>query len=269
MISEYRIMEYVDGTLVPVCLTKADTFWPVFYFLIVNSMFYLAPFVLLVFMYCVIARHLMADPGTNCSERVYSIRARKQVVAMLITVVVAFFLCLLPFRLFTMWIILAPSQILVDIDMDTYHRVLYSCRIMLYLNSAINPMLYNLMSSKFRQGFKNLLPSSMCRSRRRQSHFRPRHMSSTLTHSSTKITILARTGSSLLLRRGKTDVQERHRNGRLREAKTSSRRHGGGGGGEDGDCNISLRDISEANESAENRNTTTVFKFMDQPESFV
>jgi hypothetical protein len=30
------------------------------------------------------------------------------------------------------------------------------CRVMVYLNSAINPILYNLMSSKFRNGFLRL-----------------------------------------------------------------------------------------------------------------
>lgn len=211
-------MEYVDGSTVAVCFTKADTLWPMFYFLVVNSMFYLGPFVLLIFMYWVIARHLMADPGTNCSESAFNVRARKQVVAMLITVVVAFFLCLLPFRVFTLWIILAPGDYLPNVKMDTYYYILFSCRIMLYLNSAINPILYNLMSSKFRQGFVNLIPCVRngdsdgsgwgCRDRRsrnrRRNAFRLRcgsnTLSTSLSHSSTKVSILARTGSSLLLR---------------------------------------------------------------------
>lgn len=35
--------------------------------------------------------------------------------------------------------------------------MLYACRIMLYLNSAINPILYNLISSKFRDAFVAVL----------------------------------------------------------------------------------------------------------------
>lgn len=261
-------MEYVDGTMVPVCLTKADTFWPVFYFLVINSMFYLGPFVLLLFMYSVIARHLMADPGTNCSERAFNVRARKQVVAMLVTVVVAFFVCLLPFRLFTLWIILAPSQILVDIKMDNYYRILYSCRIMLYLNSAVNPMLYNLMSSKFRQGFRSLL-ASLCFRKQRKSQFRLRYnntLSTTLTHSSTKLSVLARTGSSLLLRKNHFDLHEIHRNGELRNTKRQS-----GVVDEENvnNSNINLQNVTECNES-QNENSKTFFKFIDdQPESFV
>lgn len=266
MISEHRILEYIDGTMIPVCLTKADTFWPVFYFLVINSMFYLGPFVLLIFMYSVIARHLMADPGTNCSERAYNVRARKQVVAMLVTVVVAFFLCLLPFRLFTLWIILAPSQILVDINRDNYNRILYSCRLMVYVNSAVNPMLYNLMSSKFRQGFKNLLPLLLFRKQRRHQ-FRLRNsntLSTTLTHSSTKVSILARTGSSFLLRKSKSDLQERHKNGGLRSPTKPSTVDE-----ENANECISLQETTERVEDQTNH-SKPFFKFIDdQPESFV
>lgn len=40
--------------------------------------------------------------------------------------------------------------------MEHYYNVLYFCRVMLYLNSAVNPILYNLMSSKFRKGFRKV-----------------------------------------------------------------------------------------------------------------
>lgn len=264
MISEYQIMEYVDGNMVPVCLTKADTFWSIFYFLVINSMFYLGPFVLLIFMYSVIARHLMADPGTNCSERAYNIRARKQVVAMLVTVVVAFFLCLLPFRVFTLWIILAPSQFRIENNMDYYYEILFSCRIMLYVNSAINPMLYNLMSSKFRQGFENLLPLFLFRKKRR-NQFRMRNnntLTSTLTHSSTKVSILARTSSSLLLRKSRSDLQERHRkNGFFKNTTDEENIR------EEEDVNAPGISLQHSRQCRSKKDS--IFELIDQPESFV
>lgn len=76
---------------------------------------------------------------------------------MLGTVVVSFFLCLLPFRAFTLWIILETPEEVSNMGIDTYYNILYFSRIMLYLNSAVNPILYNLMSSKFRDGFRRLL----------------------------------------------------------------------------------------------------------------
>lgn len=45
----------------------------------------------------------------------------------------------------------------MSLGIDGYYILLYFCRVMLYLNSAINPILYNLMSSKFREGFVKLL----------------------------------------------------------------------------------------------------------------
>lgn len=87
----------------------------------------------------------------------FSLKARKQVVLMLGAVVLSFFLCLLPFRLLTMFIILSAEETLLDIGLERYYNILYFCRIMLYLNSAINPILYNLMSTKFRKGFYKLI----------------------------------------------------------------------------------------------------------------
>uniref|UniRef100_A0A1B0C006 G-protein coupled receptors family 1 profile domain-containing protein n=1 Tax=Glossina palpalis gambiensis TaxID=67801 RepID=A0A1B0C006_9MUSC len=86
-----------------------------------------------------------------------SLKARNQVVLMLGAVVLSFFLCLLPFRLLTLWIILDSEQSLYAIGIESYYKLLYFCRIMIYLNSAINPILYNLMSTKFRKGFYKLI----------------------------------------------------------------------------------------------------------------
>lgn len=41
--------------------------------------------------------------------------------------------------------------------METYYVYLYTSRVMLYLNSALNPILYNLISSKFRSAFVQIL----------------------------------------------------------------------------------------------------------------
>lgn len=76
---------------------------------------------------------------------------------MLGTVVLSFFICLLPFKALTLWIIVFPPETIMSLGIDGYYILLYFCRIMLYLNSAINPILYNLMSSKFREGFVKLL----------------------------------------------------------------------------------------------------------------
>lgn len=149
-------MEYYDGTKVPACQTRANTFWSFFFFLGSIVLFFIVPFVILIILYFIIAKNLISNASTivlNKHIDNYSIRARKQVIVMLGTVVISFFLCLIPFRVFTLWIIIGPEENLYKLGAEKYYNILYFCRIMVYLNSAMNPILYNLMSSKFRTGF--------------------------------------------------------------------------------------------------------------------
>lgn len=142
---------------VAVCLTQADTVASVTFFLLLVLLFFVAPFVILVVLYSLIVRHLIRDSSTssNISDSYHS-RARRQVVFMLLTVVVSFFICLSPYRLLIFYIVIAPAKHIAAIDSDTFFGLLNFCRIMFYLNSAGNPILYNLMSSKFRRGFLKL-----------------------------------------------------------------------------------------------------------------
>lgn len=154
---------YDDGTQVPVCLTQADTFWSALFFILTIAVFFIVPLGVLLVLYSVIAKNLMENPviiaqnTKNTSNTGNVVRYRKQVILMLGTVVLSFFLCLLPFKALTLWIIVFPPETIMSLGIDGYYILLYFCRVMLYLNSAINPILYNLMSSKFREGFVKLL----------------------------------------------------------------------------------------------------------------
>ncbi|XP_061397658.1 bombesin receptor subtype-3-like [Musca vetustissima] len=158
--AEYKYADYIDGSSVPVCLTQALTIWTLGFFLMITAVFFVFPLFILIVLYGIIAKNLISDTGPMMRIRPIkpelSLKARKQVVLMLGAVVVAFFLCLLPFRLLTLGIILAPDKI-HDLGLESYYNILYFSRIMLYLNSAINPILYNLMSTKFRKGFYKLI----------------------------------------------------------------------------------------------------------------
>lgn len=159
-VAEYKLVEYIDGSSVPVCLTQAIGVTTVGFFLMTISVFFVVPFLMLVVLYGIIARNLISNQGPMLRARPtkpeLSLKARKQVVLMLGAVVLSFFVCLLPFRVLTLWIILSTEQTLHDIGLARYYSLLYFCRIMLYLNSAMNPILYNLMSTKFRKGFARL-----------------------------------------------------------------------------------------------------------------
>ncbi|XP_036323558.1 growth hormone secretagogue receptor type 1-like isoform X1 [Rhagoletis pomonella] len=160
-VADYKYVEYIDGSSVAVCLTQAVTNWTMGYFLMTISTFFILPLLILVVLYAIIAKNLISSNGPMLrirpSKPELSLKARKQVVLMLGAVVLSFFLCLLPFRMLTMWIILSSEQTFFDIGVERYYSLLYFCRIMFYLNSAINPILYNLMSTKFRKGFLRLI----------------------------------------------------------------------------------------------------------------
>lgn len=197
--SSYEQADYFDGTKVMVCHTTANTFWPTLYFLTSIFIFFLLPLILLLILYFIIAKHLIANPSALHSDS-YSARARRQVLLMLGTVVLSFFICLIPFRAFTLWIIIAPEESVNKLGAERYYVILYICRIMVYLNSMANPILYNLMSSKFRDGFL------ICSRNRKRFRFRRVRngtlsttcRSSTCRDESYRICYRARTSSVLL-----------------------------------------------------------------------
>ncbi|XP_011330030.1 growth hormone secretagogue receptor type 1 isoform X2 [Ooceraea biroi] len=165
----YEVEEYDDGTYIPTCTTPASSTWMTGFILTTILIFFVIPMLLLIILYTVIARHLMANPAISRGPANNLLKYRKQVVLMLGTVVLCFFLCLLPFKAFTLFVISVPPKIIVSLGIEGYYSLLYFCRLMLYLNSAINPILYNLMSSKFREGFLKLCGFGLIRQRKKKS----------------------------------------------------------------------------------------------------
>lgn len=68
---------------------------------------------------------------------------------MLAVVVILFALLWMPYRT-----LVVVNSFLVESYLDTWF--LLFCRLCIYLNSAINPVIYNAMSQKFRAAFKKL-----------------------------------------------------------------------------------------------------------------
>lgn len=157
-IAQFTTTEYFDGSPVTICETPVETFWQMFFFIGCIGIFFILPFGILVVLYTVIARHLMNNPSiTSHGNRSNVLKYRKQVIFMLGAVVISFFICLIPFRALTLWIIIVPRETILNLGAEGYYTLLYFTRILLYTNSALNPILYNLMSSKFREGFLKLL----------------------------------------------------------------------------------------------------------------
>ncbi|GCC22623.1 thyrotropin-releasing hormone receptor-like [Chiloscyllium punctatum] len=96
-----------------------------------------------------IHRGRSSDSKMSCRRNKGPQSSRKQVTKMLAVVVILFALLWMPYR----------TLVVVNSFMNTPYLntwFLLFCRMSIYLNSAINPVIYNLMSQKFRAAFKKL-----------------------------------------------------------------------------------------------------------------
>ncbi|XP_043120535.1 thyrotropin releasing hormone receptor 2 [Puntigrus tetrazona] len=151
-----------------------DLYLPIY--LIDFTIFYVIPLLLAIALYGLIARILYLNPlphppdsGTitaptlrrSCKEPAdggkagrqgrpkSALSSRKQVTKMLAVVVVLFALLWMPYR----------TLVLINSFVSTPYLdawFLLFCRTCIYANSAINPVVYNLMSQKFRSAFRGL-----------------------------------------------------------------------------------------------------------------
>ncbi|XP_063765816.1 thyrotropin releasing hormone receptor 2 [Eleginops maclovinus] len=151
---------------------KRELYLPIY--LIDFAIFYVIPLLLAIVLYCLIARVLYLSPLPNhpdtnattlrrsCREASEAGRkgvrqrrpksalsSRKQVTKMLAVVVILFALLWMPYR----------TLVLINSFVSTPYLdawFLLFCRTCIYANSAINPVIYNAMSQKFRSAFRGL-----------------------------------------------------------------------------------------------------------------
>ncbi|XP_064197092.1 thyrotropin-releasing hormone receptor [Anguilla rostrata] len=147
-------------------------YWPIYF--TDFAVFYVLPLMLATILYGLIARILILNPlpsdpkenkkklkkdssqgnmgisskNSNCTSSTTA-ASRRQVTKMLAVVVILFALLWMPYR----------TLVLVNSFLDPAYLDLWFilfCRLCIYLNSAINPVIYNAMSQKFRAAFKKL-----------------------------------------------------------------------------------------------------------------
>ena len=153
---------FYDGTPIHVCRTRVDTFWRKLYIIVVFIAFFALPLLILVFTYALIVKQLISESLTlfaspHDRSAKFSLQLRKQVVRMLIVIVSFFFITLCPIRIVSLWLIFTPTNDVVSIGLEAFLNLMSFARIMMYLNSAVNPLIYNLTSRKFRAAFRNVL----------------------------------------------------------------------------------------------------------------
>ncbi|XP_041078405.1 thyrotropin-releasing hormone receptor-like [Polyodon spathula] len=170
-----------------------DLYLPIY--LIDFAIFYVTPLLVAIVLYGLIARILFlnplpnqddtttkrwgdksgkqkngSEPGssktTNRPQTKRAPSSRKQVTKMLAVVVILFALLWMPYR----------TLVLVNSFIEKPYLnacFLLFCRMCIYANSAINPIVYNLMSQKFRSAFKKLCKCGEEETQRRTMYLTP------------------------------------------------------------------------------------------------
>lgn len=126
------------------------------YFFADIILFYVVPLLLSCVLYGLMARVLFTSNfsskanGTDSKKSNTNSSSRVQVVKMLVVVVAVFATLWLPYRVLLVYNSFAQHRY-----MELWY--LMFCKTMIFINSAINPILYNAMSIKFRRAFKRML----------------------------------------------------------------------------------------------------------------
>ena len=92
------------------------------------------------------------------------IKPRKQLIVMLMWIIVIFYVCLFPLKIWHLILFFfghRPAFLRV-IQLRQYWYISITCRILFYANSSVNPILYNCLSKKFRDSFKRLYIFRVC-----------------------------------------------------------------------------------------------------------
>ncbi|KAL0962613.1 hypothetical protein UPYG_G00342650 [Umbra pygmaea] len=166
-LSDIKEEVYDNGVTIVTCSYKVSRqlYLPIYF--LDFSMFFVVPLLLASILYGLIARILImnplpsdpnekqknghTNPTTRCKKFRHSTTAasRRQVTKMLAVVVILFAVLWMPYR--TLVVI---NSFLEQAYLDSWF-VLF-CRSCVYLNSAINPIIYNAMSQKFRAAFRRI-----------------------------------------------------------------------------------------------------------------
>lgn len=100
-------------------------------------------------LYTLIVLQLQRLTNNNVRSSSSSTKMKKQVVRMLIVTITVYVICITPFRILNLCDILG-----MKISPDYMWAIVNIGRIMTYTNSAINPIIYNIMSDRYRFAFR-------------------------------------------------------------------------------------------------------------------
>uniref|UniRef100_A0A3B4YBJ8 Growth hormone secretagogue receptor type 1 n=1 Tax=Seriola lalandi dorsalis TaxID=1841481 RepID=A0A3B4YBJ8_SERLL len=130
--------------------------------MILSNLYFLIPLCILGLVYSLIGRTLWLRPQSSRKDQ-----SHRHTVKMLGVIVLAFVLCWLPFHV---------GRTIFSLSLGTYFNLVSS--VLFYLSAAVNPLLYNLMSARYRHAVHSLIHTHSPT----QSHGLPSNVSWLTTH---------------------------------------------------------------------------------------
>jgi len=151
--------------------------WKRAYAVLLTVSFYALPALMLLAINIRIYLVLRRSSHSFCDVDRKNVTARRhqQVSNNIACVVLIFLLCHMPLRVTALWFTFAPVSDIRRLSLNQMLLIIYMSRCCFYLNHAINPVLYNFVSSKFQEEICSLawsLKQTMCcvLQRRKMSH---------------------------------------------------------------------------------------------------
>ncbi|CAL1539174.1 unnamed protein product, partial [Lymnaea stagnalis] len=124
--------------------------------------FFVIPMVIITIMYVLIGLTLMktdqfAAGKKNKQAIISAAKAKKAVLKMLVAVVIAFFVCWAPFHTQRLMTLYVPPDAWTDTLLEIQTNIFYFSGVLYYVTSTVNPILYNVMSKRYRKAFRRTL----------------------------------------------------------------------------------------------------------------
>jgi hypothetical protein len=106
------------------------------------------------------ANNTSPNQTNRSSSKNISKKSQKSIITLLIIMMLLIFICLLPYRVFSLWSAMATKETFRKLGNKGYNTLLIFCRVTFYINSALNPIFYHIISSKFQDSFKKFFTRS-------------------------------------------------------------------------------------------------------------
>lgn len=179
-------MKQNDGLIFfQVCRIPITRVWQEVFIVTLAVLFFLLPCLLMFVLNCHLCRVLNKTSEYDpCIHEGRNDRRKRQtqVTNIIASIVIVFFMCHLPLRVVGLWLSFADHDTIASLGLERYLGIVYSTRILFYLNHALNPVVYSFVSTKFRCALNELFSNTICS-----------NLCSTLTQSNRKLSNISAT----------------------------------------------------------------------------